>query len=254
MTLEDFIRKFIEQSKKGNIVVFTGAGLSTASGIKDFRGQNGLYKENVYAEYILSKECFNLNPELFYDFYKKYLIVNESIMPNEAHLFIKKLEDEGLLKLHITQNIDGLDKKAGSKKLVEIHGNAHQFYCPGCRARFATEDILKMGDIPICEKCGKVIKPDIVLYNESLDQSKLMEAQDAAIYATTMLVMGSSLKVYPAASIVRDFIFEMQRDKNKKLFIVNMGKTDFDGFKIIDRYDGDVISFVKECERCRKNN
>lgn len=252
MSIKDFTEEFINQSKKGNIVAFTGAGMSTASGIKDFRGDNGLYKENVNAEEILSLTYFNKHPKEFYEFYRNFLTINENVKPNKAHFLLKELEDEGLLKGIITQNIDGLDKKAGCKNVVEIHGNGVTFSCPKCHCKYKSSVILSSEEVPLCVKCKNVIKPDIILYEEMLDEFKLMESRELVKNATTMLVIGSSLVVNPAASLVHDFLVNMRFNKTKKLFIINKGATAYDGFKEIIRYDGSVIDFAEEFQRRRK--
>ena len=254
MSITEFTNEFIEQSKKGNIVVFTGAGMSTASGIKDFRGENGLYKENVNAEEILSLTYFNAHPKEFYDFYRNFLTINDSVEPNKAHYLLKELEDEGLVKHLITQNIDGLDIKAGIKNVVEIHGNGSKFICPKCHKCFDSKVVLSSENVPKCEKCGVVLKPDIILYEETLDSFKLMAAHEYVNQATTLLVIGSSLVVNPAATLVHDFLVNMRFDKTKekRLFILNKGETAYDGFKEIIRYDGSVIDFADEYKRLRK--
>lgn len=251
MSIEEFTKDFIEQAKIGSIVVFTGAGMSTASGIKDFRGENGLYKENVNAEEILSLTYFHYHPKEFYDFYKNFLTVNENVEPNKAHLLIKKLEDEGLINGIITQNIDGLDIKAGCKNVIEIHGNGNTFSCPKCHEKYDSKAILEFGDIPICKKCNEVLKPDIILYEECLDSYKLMQSQELINTSKTMLVIGSSLVVNPAASLVHDFLVNMKFDRTntKRLFIINKGATSYDGFKEIIKYDGSVIDFAEEYVR-----
>lgn len=254
MNIEDFTDEFIKQCKKGNMVVFTGAGMSTASGIKDFRGDNGLYKENVNAEEILSLTYFKNHPKEFYEFYRKFLIVNKDVKPNKAHELLKKLEDDGLIKGIITQNIDGLDKKAGCSKVIEIHGNGVTFSCPTCHKRYNSDDIISSTNVPVCSKCNQVLKPDIILYEEMLDSFKLMQSRKLVNNATTMLVIGSSLVVNPAASLVHDFLVNMKfdRTKSKKIFIINKGSTAYDGFSDIIRYNGNIIDFVEEFQRRRK--
>lgn len=244
--MDEFIEKFIPQLEKKNIVVFTGAGMSTASGIKDFRGENGLYKENINAETILSHSYFIKHPEEFYKFFREKLINN--VKPNDAHLLIKELEEKGYVNSVITQNIDNLDKKAGIKNVIELHGNAENFYCVKCNKSYNIKDIKKMDLVPKCE-CGNILRPDIVLYEEPLETFKLMQAREEIKSATTLLVIGSSLLVNPAASLVHDFIVDMRFNKNKKLFIINKGETAYDGFAKDTKYDGDVIEFTKELRK-----
>lgn len=240
--MDEFINSFVEQLEKKNLVVFTGAGMSTASGIKDFRGTNGLYKENVNAETILSHTYFMRYPEEFYKFFRDKLI-NE-VKPNEAHYLIKELEEKGYVNALITQNIDNLDNIAGTKNVIELHGNAENFYCIKCNKKYTIEDIKKMDLVPKCE-CGNILRPDIVLYEEPLDNFKLMHAKEEIKKAKTLLVIGSSLLVNPAATLVHDFIVDMRFNKEKKIFIVNKGKTAYDGFVKDTKYDGDVIEFTK---------
>lgn len=243
MELEQFIKDFLEQIEKKNVVVFTGAGMSTASGIKDFRGEFGLYKENINAETILSHSYFINNPKEFYKFFRDNLI-NENIKPNEAHFLISELEENGYVNSVITQNIDNLDKKAGTKNVIELHGNAENFYCTKCNKKYKLEDIINMDLVPMCE-CGNIIRPDIVLYEEQLDTFNLMHAMEEIKKANTLLVIGSSLLVNPATSLVHDFIVDMRFNKNKKLYIINKGQTAYDGFVKETKYDGDIIEFTK---------
>lgn len=246
MELDKFIDEFLKQLDKKNLVVFTGAGLSTASGIKDFRGEHGLYKENINAETILSHSFFVKHPKEFYEFFKNNLI-NENIKPNKAHLLITELEEKGYVNSVITQNIDGLDINAGTKNVIELHGNAERFYCSKCNKKHELKkvyEIIKKDLIPMCE-CGGIIRPDVVLYEEPLDNYNLMHSMEEIKKAKTLLVMGSSLLVNPATSLVHDFIVDMRFDKNKKIFIVNKGQTAYDGFVKEAKYDGDVIEFAK---------
>ena len=240
--MDEFIDSFIEQLEKKNVVVFTGAGMSTASGIKDFRGSNGLYKENVNAETILSHTYFMKYPEEFYEFFRDKLI-NE-VKPNDAHYLIKDLEEQGYVNALITQNIDNLDNIAGTKNVIELHGNAENFYCIKCNKKYTINDVKEMDLVPKCT-CGGILKPDIVLYEEPLDNYKLMHAMEEIKKAKTLLVIGSSLLVNPAAALVHDFIVDMRFNKDKKLFIVNKGQTAYDGFVKDTKYDGDVIEFTK---------
>jgi NAD-dependent deacetylase len=244
MDLDKIINDLIIQLEHKNIVVFTGAGMSTASGIKDFRGENGLYKENINAETILSHSYFMNNPKEFYKFFREKLI-NENANPNEAHRLITELEKKGYINSVITQNIDNLDRKSGTKNVIELHGNAENFHCIKCKKKYKLEDIIKMDLVPKCE-CGNIIRPDIVLYEEPLENFDLMHAKEEIKKAKTLLVMGSSLKVTPAALLVHDFIVDMTFDKSKKIFIINKGKTDYDGFVKETKYDGDIIDFTKK--------
>jgi NAD-dependent deacetylase len=249
MTINEFTDEFVQQAESKKITVFTGAGMSTPSGIRDFRGENGLYKQNVNAERILSRSYFDKSPLEFYKFYREFLLMKDSIQPNDAHYFIKELQDKGYINGIITQNIDGLDTKAGCKNVIEIHGNAHNFYCVHCKKKYTMDDIINMDTIPICPSCNSIIRPDIVLYQEQLEQSKVWDAKAKVASANTLFVVGSSLKVNPASSIVHDFLAESRIKKSKKVFIVNKGPTDFDGYRTISKYDGDIIDVVKELKQ-----
>ena len=215
MESDEFVSVLDEAFSRKGMVVFTGAGLSTASGIKDFRGKNGLYKENVNAEEILSHHFFVSNPEEFYRFYRDNLI-NEDVKPNLMHKLISSMQKEGIVSGIITQNIDGLDKMAGSKDVIELHGNASRFYCTKCKKKYSLEDIKSMDLVPRCE-CGGIVRPDIVLYEEPLDMSAIWTSQEKINFARNLLVIGTSLKVNPAAALVHDFVVEKRFDKNKKL-------------------------------------
>ena len=248
MGIDEFIKVLNEAIDKKNMVVFTGAGLSTASGIKDFRGKNGLYKENINAEEILSHHYMIDNPLEFYKFFRDKLI-NDEVKPNLMHELIAELQEKGYISGIITQNIDGLDSMAGSKNVVEIHGNATRFYCKDCKKKYSLSEIKSMDTLPKCE-CGGIIRPDVVLYEEPLKQNDIWTSQLLVQTANNMLVLGSSLKVNPAASLVHDFIIEKRYDKNKKLFIVNQGETDYDYFADY-KYDGDIIEVAKKIKKLR---
>lgn len=208
-----------------NIVFFGGAGVSTESGVKDYRSEDGLYntvKEyGVPPEEILSRSFFFENTRVFYDFYRKYFIAD--VAPNKAHYALAELEKTGRLKAVITQNIDGLHQKAGSKKVIELHGTAGEFYCTACKreSKSATEAI-KRGEIPRCEICGGTMKPKVVLYEEPLFDGVAEEAVSQISKADMLIVGGTSLAVYPAASFVRYF-------KGKYVVIINKTATEYDG-------------------------
>ena len=203
-----------------NIVFFGGAGVSTGSGLKDFRGKDGLYneKKSEPVEYYLSHECFFLEPEVFYNFYKKNMNFLDA-KPNSFHYYLAKLESDGKLKAVITQNIDGLHQKAGSKKVLEIHGTIYKNHCLDCDKEYSAEYVFKSNGIPKCE-CGGIIKPDVVLYGESLPDSYL-EASRYIEEAETLIVAGTSLTVEPASSLVRHF-------KGANLVIINKEPTKYD--------------------------
>ena len=213
------LEKMIDESN--NIVAFTGAGVSTDSGLKDFRGKNGLYKEKtIYpAEYMLSNNCFYSNTELFYEYYKENFNCLKT-KPNITHKLFKKLEDIGKLKAIITQNIDGLHTKAGSKKVYEVHGTILKNYCLKCHKEYDAKYVFESSGIPKC-KCGGIIKPHVVLYGESLPEKEFSSGLAAIKNADMLIVAGSSLTVFPASSMIDYF-------HGKYLVILNNDKTPYD--------------------------
>ena len=216
------IEKLIKIIKESNnIVVFTGAGASTDSGLKDFRSKDGLYNEdNEYpAEYLLSSECFYMHPDLFYDYYKKNFNCLK-YEPNDTHKLLKVLEDKNKLKAVITQNIDGLHTKAGSKTVYEVHGTVFKNHCIKCHKEYDAKYVFNSKGIPKCE-CNGIIKPDVVLYGESLPEDAFTNGIKAISNADMLIVMGSSLTVYPASSMIDYF-------RGKYLVIINKDKTPHD--------------------------
>ena len=206
-----------------SIVFFGGAGVSTASGIPDFRSSNGLYSQEfdgLTPEMILSKSFFYLHPEVFFDFYRKYLIYPDA-QPNAVHRYLYKLEQKDKLRGIVTQNIDGLHKAAGNKRVYEIHGSIHENYCLDCNAFFPLEAILQSDGIPHCRHCGGVIKPSVVLYGEGLDKYVTIGACREISNADTLIVAGTSLSVEPAASFLNYF-------SGKNLVIINREPTPAD--------------------------
>ena len=216
----DRLREMIKESQ--NIVFFTGAGVSTDSGIKDFRSEDGLYNEkNNYKyppEFMLSRTCFYTDVNEFYKFYKDKMNTLK-YEPNITHKFIKKLEKEKNVTV-VTQNIDGLHTKAGSKIVYELHGTVNKNYCLECGKEYDAEYIFKSIGIPKCS-CGGIIKPKVVLYEESLPESEFIESEKAIKKADMLIVMGTSLTVYPASGLVNLF-------KGRYLVILNKEKTPYD--------------------------
>ena len=194
------LKKWVEESR--SIVFFGGAGVSTESGIPDFRGVDGLYRQK-YAyppETILSHEFLLQHPEEFYRFYReKILILN--VRPNPAHEKLAQWEREGRLRAVITQNIDGLHQAAGSKRVLELHGSIHRNHCTRCGKFYTAEQIAATTGVPRCD-CGGTIRPDVVLYGESLDEKVLRASMDALAHADPLIVGGTSLSVYPAAGLI----------------------------------------------------
>lgn len=207
-----------------NIVFFGGAGVSTESGIPDFRSSNGLFNEKLNVtftpEQLVSHSFFERYPEEFFNFYKAKLIYPDA-KPNGAHIALANLEEMGKLKAVVTQNIDGLHQMAGSKNVFELHGSVLRNYCMNCHAFYDEKFILDSKGIPTCTKCGGIIKPDVVLYEESLDDNVISGAIDAISKADTLIIGGTSLVVYPAAGLINYF-------KGKNLILINKSSTSAD--------------------------
>ena len=216
-------------NNSNNIVFFGGAGVSTESGIPDFRSKDGLYnmKYDYPPEQILSHTFFFNNTNEFYKFYKDKMN-SLSIEPNITHLKLKELEDKKKLKCIITQNIDGLHSKAGSKNVLEIHGTIYSNHCIKCNKYYSAEYVFKSKDIPKCN-CGGIIKPDVVLYEEPLNES-FDEAIEYIKKCDTLIVAGTSLTVYPAASLINYF-------KGKNLILINKDKTPYDNIATLVIHD-----------------
>ena len=213
------LRKWVEESN--NIVFFGGAGVSTESGIPDFRSVDGLYnqKYDYPPETILSHTFFMQHTEAFYKFYRDKLIVH-GVKPNNAHLALAALEERGKLKAIITQNIDGLHQAAGSRKVLEIHGSTLRNYCMSCGKFYGVEAVEHADGIPYCE-CGGVIKPDVVLYEEPLDNDVWMESCEYIAACDMLIIGGTSLNVYPAANLINYY-------RGHKLVLLNRGVTPYD--------------------------
>ena len=210
------LKEWIEGSE--NIVFFGGAGVSTESGIPDFRSQDGLYnQEYAYPpETILSHTFFMRNPKEFYRFYKNKMLVLDA-EPNAAHRKLAQWEQEGRLKAVITQNIDGLHQKAGSKEVLELHGSIHRNYCMRCHEFYDAKYVKESKGVPRCT-CGGMIKPDVVLYEEGLDSDVINGAVHAISTADTLIIGGTSLVVYPAAGFIDYF-------RGKHLVVINKSDT-----------------------------
>lgn len=207
--------------KSNKIVFFGGAGVSTESGIPDFRSVDGLYnqKYDYPPETILSHTFYVRKTKEFFEFYKDKMIF-ENVEPNDAHKTLARLENEGKLIGVVTQNIDGLHQKAGSKSVYELHGSVLRNYCSRCGKFYGLDSISKAEGIPTCE-CGGVIKPDVVLYEEGLDDDVVEGAINAIASADTMIIAGTSLTVYPAAGMIRYF-------HGNNLILINRDATPFD--------------------------
>ena len=218
------LKQWIEESE--NIVFFGGAGVSTESGIKDFRSVDGLYhmKFKYPPETMLSHSFYKSHTEEFYDFYRNQLMPPDDIQPNTAHLRLAELEREGKLRAIVTQNVDGLHEKAGSKKIFNLHGSIYQNRCLKCGKRFdgipGAGVIRNAEGIPRCD-CGGIIKPDVVLYEEGLDQDCIDGAVNAIAGADMLIIGGTSLTVYPAAGLIRYY-------RGRKLVLINRDETGYD--------------------------
>ena len=213
------LKELIESSS--NIVFFGGAGVSTESGIPDFRSVDGLYNQKYKypPERILSHSFFMSNTADFYDFYRDKMICTQA-KPNKAHIALAKLEQQGKLKAVVTQNIDGLHQAAGSKKVYELHGSVMRNYCMRCRKFYDISAITGSSGIPKCT-CGGTIKPDVVLYEEGLDDSTVRQAVRAISKAQVLIIGGTSLNVYPAAGFLNYF-------DGEKIVLLNKSETLFD--------------------------
>lgn len=241
VNLKEKINKLSEILENSNSTVFFGgAGVSTESGIPDFRSVDGLYNQK-YAyppETILSGDFFYSQTKEFYRFYRdKMLCLNAK--PNAAHIKLAEMEQKGRLSAIITQNIDGLHQKAGSKRVYELHGSVLRNYCLKCKKSYSAEYIKECGGVPRCE-CGGLIKPDVVLYSEQLDQNTLNSSISAIANADTLVIGGTSLVVYPAAGLINYF-------NGKNLVIINMSPTgaDSEADLLIEGKIGEVLGQVE---------
>ena len=237
------LNEIIEKSK--HIAFFGGAGVSTESGIPDFRSKDGLYNQHdvrfdrYQPEYLLSSSCLYHEPKVFFEFYRQKMDARHCL-PNRAHIKLAQMEEKGKLDGVITQNIDGLHQKAGNRKVFELHGSVHRNYCEKC-GKFYTPEFIRdyPGPVPKCE-CGGRIKPDVVLYEEGLDNDVVSGAVHAISKADLMIVAGTSLTVYPAAGLVRYF-------RGKHLVLINRDATPMDSECDLVIHDkvGVVLSSLK---------
>ncbi len=230
------LQEIIDDSKR--IVFFGGAGVSTESGIPDFRSQDGLYnqKYDYPPEQIVSHTFFTRKTEEFYRFYKDRMIFPKA-KPNAAHKKLAELERAGKLFAVITQNIDGLHQAAGSVNVIELHGSVHRNYCMNCGKSYSLEDIMKSEGVPKCD-CGGLIKPDVVLYEESLNTSDIERAVNEISKADCLIIGGTSLAVYPAAGLVHYF-------KGKYLVVINKSELNADADLVINDSIGEVLEQLK---------
>lgn len=240
--MEDKIKRLKDIiDSSNNIVFFGGAGVSTESGVPDFRSVDGLYNQqyDYPPETILSHTFFMKNIEEFYRFYRNKMLFPDA-QPNKAHKALAKLEQMGKLRAVVTQNIDNLHQLAGSKVVYELHGSVYRNYCQKCNKFFGLQDILKMQGVPKCE-CGGIIKPDVVLYEEGLDQTTIQKSIRAIAEADMLIIGGTSLAVYPAAGLVDYY-------QGDKLVLINKSSTPKDNRAdlVINDAIGEILSQVVE--------
>ena len=225
-----------------NIVFFGGAGVSTESGIPDFRSESGIFKSlkkyGASPEQLVSHSYYIDHTEEFYNYYKENLVFTDA-EPNPAHIKVAELEKAGKLKTVITQNIDGLHQKAGSKKVLELHGSIHRNYCQICNKEYGLDYIMEKDGIPRCE-CGGIIKPDVVLYEEPLNDFVLNTAVHYISDAETLIIGGTSLVVYPAAGLINYF-------NGSRLVLINKSQTPYDSLAslVINEAIGETLSQIK---------
>jgi NAD-dependent deacetylase len=240
----DHIVRLLKNSH--NTVVVTGAGISTEAGIPDFRGENGLYKtlgeRRVMS--ILNIEAFRRDPKVFYEFYRQYFIF-PPVEPGKAHLVLAEMERRGIINTIVTQNIDNLHQRAGSKRVISIHGNTDRYVCTSrhCQEVYDTGYIENFPEIvPTCSKCGSILKPDVVLFGEQI--RNYTGARDSILRAKVLVVIGSSLVVYPLAGFVKEFSTFLQ-----DLVIINKGHTEMDHaatVKLDSNNTGDILDEINK--------
>ncbi|HPY79916.1 MAG TPA: NAD-dependent protein deacylase [Bacilli bacterium] len=222
MNKYEILKSMIDEGSR--IVVFTGAGISVASGIPDFRGEKGVFtstkKDEFNPEEVLSHSYFTSHTKEFFDFYRRKMLY-ENAKPSLAHKYFAELEKKGKKVVVVTQNIDGLHQAASSSLVYELHGNVHRNYCEKCNRLFGIKYILDSKEIPVCDKCGGVIKPDVVLYEEPLNEDIITRTISAIMTCDVLVVVGTSLIVYPAAGFLRYF-------RGKYLIVINKTETPYD--------------------------
>ena len=211
------LKKWIDEARR--IVFFGGAGVSTESGIPDFRGVDGLYHQKFKEppETIISHSYYVRKPETFFEFYRTRMLYPDA-KPNIVHHTLARWEQEGKLAAVVTQNIDGLHQMAGSKNVYELHGSVHRNFCQKCRAQYDLAQFMAMDHVPVCPKCGGRVKPDVVLYEEGLDPMTIEGTLDCLRRADVLIVAGTSLTVYPAAAFLDEYY-------GNKLVLINKTPT-----------------------------
>lgn len=233
------LKKILENAS--SLVVFTGAGISVPSGIPDFRSADGLYSQKTNTKYspeeMISHSFYEEHKEEFFEFYKEKMCFPNA-QPNIAHKYIADLERKGVNVTVVTQNIDGLHSKAGSSRVYELHGNVLRNYCEKCARMFGLEYVLKSKGVPTCDKCGGTVKPDVVLYEETLDEDIINRSIAAIMNCDVLLIIGTSLAVYPAAGFIRYF-------RGKYLVIINKGESAYTSSADLF-FDEDIVEVVKK--------
>ena len=244
MTEIERLAEIIRDSRR--IVFFGGAGMSTESGIPDFRSSEGLYSKTLHKHFspeeMVSHSFFAQHTEEFYDFYRKHLLYPQA-RPNAGHEALAELERQGRLRAIVTQNIDGLHQQAGSKNVIELHGSVKRNYCMDCHGSYDMEYIMDNKPVPRCHHCGGLVKPDVVLYEEPLDNSLLEHAVEEISQADTLIIGGTSLVVYPAAGLVKYF-------HGNKLVLINKSETKADEWADLVIHDsiGKVLKAALDAE------
>lgn len=238
MNKYEALKQIIKESN--SIVVFTGAGISTPSGIPDFRSADGIYnqksKTNYRPEEIISHSFYVSHPDLFYEFYKEKMCYPDA-KPNEAHKYFASLEKQGKNVTVVTQNIDNLHQEGGSSRVYELHGSVHRNFCEKCGRLFGLKYVMSHPGIPHCDKCGGQIKPDVVLYEESLDENTIQLSISAIMTCDTLIVVGTSLTVYPAAGFIRYF-------RGRNLVVINKQPTNYDNMCDLV-FNEDIIKVIE---------
>lgn len=236
------LREMIDASER--IVALTGAGISCASGIPDFRSANGLYGEGKFGGYrpedIISHWFLTNRPEEFFDYYKKKMIYPDA-KPNAAHFYLADLEKQGKLKAVVTQNIDDLHGRAGSERVYELHGSVMRNYCADCGKRFGLDYVMSRPGAPRCDACGGIVRPDVVLYGEGLDGRVWNGAIAEIERADCLIAIGTSLTVYPASSLFSRF-------RGDRSAIVNNSRTEYDAIATVVLHE-DIISVIEELKK-----
>ena len=226
-----------------SIVVFTGAGISVPSGVPDFRGEKGLYNQKsdtlVSPEEIISHDYFIEHTEEFYQFYKEKMVYPDA-KPNLAHRYFADLEKQGKNVIVVTQNIDGFHQQAGSSIVYELHGSIHRNFCTKCGRLFGLGYIASHLGVPLCDRCKNIIKPDVVLYGESLDEDTIMRSINAIMTCDTLIIIGTSLTVYPAAGFIRYF-------RGSNLVVINKQPTSADNMCDLV-FNEDVINVIRNIQ------